>query len=92
MDQLPQTTYRAIQEGVTNALRHANAPAIDVNASLRDGSVTIEVSDDGIGFTEVKFGRGPTGCMNGCLLWGTFKVLREPAGASVVVGWPSRIG
>ena len=81
---LSQTVYRVIQEGVTNALRHARASSIDVKAALGDQSVTIEVSDDGIGFTDAKFGRGLTGMHERVrALSGTFEVLQE-AGKSVV--------
>lgn len=75
---LSQTIYRVIQEGVTNALRHAEASAIEIKAALGERVVTIEVSDDGIGFTDVKFGRGLTGMHERVrALSGTFEVLRE---------------
>jgi two-component system, NarL family, sensor histidine kinase UhpB len=81
---LSQTVYRVIQEGVTNALRHARASSIEVKAALGERAVTIEVSDDGIDFTDVKFGRGLTGMHERVLaLSGTFEVLRE-SGMSVV--------
>jgi two-component system sensor histidine kinase UhpB len=81
---LSQTVYRVIQESVTNALRHARASSIDVNASLSEGAVTIEVADDGAGFAELKFGRGLTGMHERVrALSGTFEVVRE-AGKSVV--------
>jgi two-component system sensor histidine kinase UhpB len=51
---------------------------------LDDHTVTIEVSDNGAGFAEVKFGRGLTGMHERVrALSGTFEVLRE-AGRSVV--------
>ena len=81
---LSQTVYRVIQEGLTNALRHAGASSIEVKAALGEAAVTIEVSDDGIGFTDVKFGRGLTGMHERVrALSGTFEVLRE-ADKSVV--------
>ena len=81
---LSQTVYRVIQEGVTNALRHARASSIDVTAVLGDRTVTIDVADDGIGFTDVTFGRGLTGMHERVrALSGTFEVLRE-AGKSIV--------
>jgi two-component system sensor histidine kinase UhpB len=81
---LSQTAYRVIQEGVTNALRHARASSIEVKAALGERAVTIDVSDDGIGFTDVKFGRGLTGMHERVrALSGTFDVLCE-GGKSVV--------
>jgi two-component system, NarL family, sensor histidine kinase UhpB len=59
---LSQTIYRVIQEAVTNVIRHAQATALNVVATMRDESVTIEVSDNGIGFPDnVSLGRGLTG-------------------------------
>jgi two-component system sensor histidine kinase UhpB len=59
---LSQTTYRVIQEGVTNVLRHAWATAMDVVARIDAGRVAIEISDDGVGLPQrTSFGRGLTG-------------------------------
>jgi signal transduction histidine kinase len=76
---LSQTTYRVIQEGVTNVLRHAQASRVDVSATLGDREVAIEISDDGVGLpAESAFGRGLTG-MNERVraLDGTLELLRE---------------
>ncbi len=59
---LSQTTYRVIQESVTNVLRHAWATAMDVAARIDAGQVAIEISDDGVGLPQrASFGRGLTG-------------------------------
>jgi two-component system sensor histidine kinase UhpB len=59
---LSQTIYRVIQEAVTNVIKHAQATTLSVVAAMRDQAVTIEVSDDGIGFPDnVSLGRGLTG-------------------------------
>jgi signal transduction histidine kinase len=51
---LPADTELAIlrvaQEGVTNALRHAVATAIDVKLSFDSDAVRLDIHDDGIGF------------------------------------------
>jgi signal transduction histidine kinase len=41
--------YRSVAEGVTNALRHASAAAIDVHVEARNGVVLVDVADDGAG-------------------------------------------
>jgi PAS domain S-box-containing protein len=41
--------YRIAQEGVQNALKHSGARAIDIELFIRDGSVRLEVLDDGRG-------------------------------------------
>jgi len=43
------SAYRIIQEGLTNALRHANASRADVRLHYDENAVEIEVSDDGRG-------------------------------------------
>ncbi len=59
---LSQTTYRVVQESLTNALRHARATKIEVGARITGEEIEIEVSDDGIGLApEPVFGRGLTG-------------------------------
>jgi signal transduction histidine kinase len=75
---LSQTTYRAIQEGVTNVLKHAHATAIEVAAGIEAGQVAIEISDDGVGFAQrAGFGRGLTGMHERVrALNGSFELLR----------------
>lgn len=59
---LSQTIYRVIQEGMTNVLRHANAGAMSVEATIEGPEVSVEISDDGAGFpSDQPFGRGLTG-------------------------------
>jgi two-component system, NarL family, sensor histidine kinase UhpB len=76
---LSQTTYRVIQEGVTNVLRHAQAKAMEVSAAIVGDDVTIEISDDGIGLApQSGFGRGLTGMYERIrALNGTFELSRE---------------
>jgi signal transduction histidine kinase len=45
-----QAVYRIAQEAMHNALRHSGATRIDVHLVARNGSVELEVSDDGAGF------------------------------------------
>ncbi len=42
--------YRILQEAVTNAVRHARAPRIDVWIDIGPAGVTVTVADDGVGF------------------------------------------
>ena len=44
--------YRALQESLTNAVRHARAKAIRVSLSLRGDQVLLSVEDDGVGLRE----------------------------------------
>jgi signal transduction histidine kinase len=53
-------TYRIIQEALTNIVKHADAGAISVTATEREGSVSLSIADDGKGFdlSEITM-RGP---------------------------------
>src|SRR5262245_4910250 len=42
--------YRAVQEALTNCIRHANAQAITVNVIRCNDELRVSVGDDGIGF------------------------------------------
>jgi two-component system sensor histidine kinase NreB len=48
---LEMTLYRLIQEGVNNALKHANAKHIEITLQWQSNVVKLEVSDNGIGFS-----------------------------------------
>jgi signal transduction histidine kinase len=41
--------FRALQEALSNVLRHANARAVNVGISVEDAGVLLQVSDDGSG-------------------------------------------
>jgi signal transduction histidine kinase len=43
------TAYRLVQEGLTNALKHAQATRADVLVAYRDGEIEVTVSDNGRG-------------------------------------------
>jgi signal transduction histidine kinase len=43
------TAYRLVQEGLTNAIKHANARHADVLVRYEDGRVELTVTDDGAG-------------------------------------------
>jgi signal transduction histidine kinase len=46
------SAYRIVQEGLTNALKHARASAADVTVRYRPDELRLEVRDDGRGSTE----------------------------------------
>jgi two-component system sensor histidine kinase UhpB len=57
-----QTVYRVLQEGITNVLRHAQATEMRLAATVSDGQVLVEISDNGVGMpANVVIGRGLTG-------------------------------
>ena len=44
--------YRVVQEGLNNALRHAHASQVDVELRAQRHSLTVTVTDDGVGLSE----------------------------------------
>jgi signal transduction histidine kinase len=42
--------YRIVQEALNNAVRHARAESVAVDVNATDGTVTVTVRDDGVGF------------------------------------------
>jgi two-component system sensor histidine kinase UhpB len=49
-DTLQVTIYRIVQECTTNAVRHAHASHVKVEARRESESVKVTVTDDGVGF------------------------------------------
>lgn len=52
------SAYRIVQEGLTNALKHAHASRADVTVRYRAGEVELEVRDDGRGPAAASDGLG----------------------------------
>jgi two-component system sensor histidine kinase UhpB len=74
-----QTVYRVLQEGITNVLRHAQATEMRLTATVSDGQVLVEISDNGVGMpANVVIGRGLTGMRERVrALGGTFDLSRS---------------
>lgn len=66
--------FRILQEGLTNAARHARATRITVTLSLRHGSFTLKVADNGIGIARKRIcssqSFGLAGMRERALRWG----------------------
>ncbi|HEX7190104.1 MAG TPA: sensor histidine kinase [Thermoanaerobaculia bacterium] len=56
-----QTALRALQEIVTNAVRHSGARNLWLRVTRKDGSLAIDARDDGVGCDRVAFGNGLRG-------------------------------
>jgi signal transduction histidine kinase len=52
------SAYRIVQEGLTNALKHARASHADVTVRYTESGVQLEIRDDGVG-AAAKNGRAP---------------------------------
>jgi signal transduction histidine kinase len=81
------TLYRATQEALTNVRRHANAKKVAVALDYRPATVTLRVSDDGVGAAATSNeGNGLIGLRERVeLAGGTVKVEKPAAGGFAVI-------
>ncbi len=88
----PQATalYRLVQEGVNNAVKHANATSVWINLEYVEGEVNISVEDDGKGFdpsTRTSYGIGLQGLKERYLmLSGSFDIESAPGEGTRLYG------
>jgi signal transduction histidine kinase len=82
--------YRAAQEGLTNASRHAAPTEVSVRVSLDESLARLEVADDGRGFAEAAPGFGLQGMDERlALVGGSVSVSSSPgAGTRLLVTIP----
>lgn len=79
------TAYRIVQEGLTNALRHAQATSVDVTLTYGADRLEIGVVDDGRGGDVTSGGQGLVGMRErASLLGGTVSAGNSPAGGFAV--------
>jgi len=92
------TLFRAVQEGLTNAARHAGATSVSLVLERRPGSVAVILEDDGRGF-DVEAATTPAGGRLGLLgmqerarlLGGAMEIESAPgAGTTLFVRLPVR--
>jgi signal transduction histidine kinase len=61
-DAVEEALYRIAREALNNALKHARASTVTVSLSQHEGSVRMEITDDGMGFDPANVGeRGGLG-------------------------------
>ncbi len=84
------TVYRVVQEAVTNAIRHAKASVVRISAAVRDATIEVVVSDDGIGAPDgVREGHGLIGMRERvALVGGELNVESKPTGFTVFARLP----
>jgi signal transduction histidine kinase len=81
--EIETTIYRTVQEGLTNAMRYANAQNVSVLLERFPTSVTLTVEDDGVGFCFADAMLGESTGLVGMrerinLVGGTFEVHSQP--------------
>jgi len=80
--------YRAAQEAVNNAVRHAKATSVAIRLRRSRGAVQCSIQDDGIGFREEPPGSGAA--TSGLGLIGIRERVAHVGGAVVIRSAPSR--
>lgn len=60
---IAEAVFRMLQEGLTNAIRHAQASRVDVQLVCRGGILRVVIEDDGCGFDLGKVGDGSFGLL-----------------------------
>jgi len=80
------TAYFLVSEALTNAARHAHASVVDVDVSLDDDRLTIEVSDDGTGGAALQPGGGLQGLADRLSVLGArLEIVSPPHGGGTIV-------
>jgi signal transduction histidine kinase len=79
------TAYFIVAEALTNAARHGRAQHVDVRVRLDDGTLHVEVRDDGVGGAAATAGGGLAGLSDrASSVEGTLRISSPPGGPTVV--------
>jgi signal transduction histidine kinase len=79
------TAYFIVAEALTNAARHGRASHVDVRVRLDDGTLHVEVKDDGVGGASATAGGGLAGLTDrASSVEGTLRISSPPGGPTVV--------
>ena len=83
-DVIDLTVYRCVQEGLTNAIRHAQATRVDIVLRDAHAALTLRIEDDGRGIDEAATpGHGLRGMQERVqALSGVFSVKARPGGGA----------
>jgi signal transduction histidine kinase len=82
---LEATVYYVVAESITNAVKHAHASVVAVRGAVRDGTIELEIRDDGVGGAVASRGSGITGLKDRVdTLRGTIS-FSSPAGAGTTI-------
>jgi signal transduction histidine kinase len=79
------TAYYVAAEAFTNAAKHANASAVDILIERADGTLTVQVRDDGVGGADTARGSGLIGLRDRVEAVGGTMTLDSPAGVGTVL-------
>jgi signal transduction histidine kinase len=79
--------YFVAAEALANVAKHANASRASISASFVNGSLVVEVSDDGVGGAEANGGTGLRGLVDRVeARGGRLSIESPPGGGTRVIG------
>jgi PAS domain S-box-containing protein len=79
------TAYFTVAEGLTNAARYAGAQRVEIEATLMDGRLRVEVRDDGRGGADPAVGSGLRGLADrAAALDGELALISPPGGGTAL--------
>jgi signal transduction histidine kinase len=86
------TAYRLVQEGLTNAVRHAKATRVRVTVEISDEGIAVAVADDGAGFELAAARKGGRHGLTGMgervrVHHGSLDIETAPGAGTVIKGW-----
>ena len=84
-DDVATTVYYVASEAVANAVKHADAAAIDIRVEQVDGRLLVRVSDDGSGGARLRAGAGLAGLADRVAAAGGGLQVASPQGRGTVV-------
>jgi signal transduction histidine kinase len=83
-----EAIYRIAHEALANVIQHAHATTVTVDLRSDDGTVTLEIVDDGVGFDAAVDKPGHLGQRSmrerATVLGGSLEVARQPSGGTRV--------
>ena len=79
------TAYYVVSEAFTNAVKHASASAVDIRVEAAEDTLTVQVSDDGVGGADVSRGSGLTGIRDRVEAVGGTLAVHSPPGSGTVL-------
>jgi signal transduction histidine kinase len=79
------TVYYVAAESITNAVKHAQASTITVRGGRRDGTLELEIRDDGVGGADPRRGTGLIGLKDRIDTLGGTISFASPAGVGTII-------
>jgi GAF domain-containing protein len=77
--------YYIASEALTNVAKHAQAGVVQLKAERHDGTLTLEIRDDGVGGVDTKRGSGIVGLVDRAeALGGTISITSPPLGGTTL--------